>query len=65
MNRPAVIDSGVANLASVVSALEATGGNPFRRDDGIGPAVIQRLRTEHALEGVDLLDGGTLEMKTR
>ena len=29
MSRIAVIDSGVANLASVVSALEAVGGDPF------------------------------------
>jgi hydrogenase maturation protease len=34
-------------------------GNPFRRDDGIGPAVIQRLQTGTHLEGIDLLDGGT------
>jgi hydrogenase maturation protease len=34
-------------------------GNPFRRDDGIGPAVIKRLQSEQTLEGVDLLDGGT------
>ncbi len=34
-------------------------GNPFRRDDGIGPAVIRRLQSEHNLEGIDLLDGGT------
>ena len=34
-------------------------GNPFRRDDGVGPAVIARLQTENSLDGVDLLDGGT------
>ncbi len=34
-------------------------GNPFRRDDGIGPAVISHLQSDKALEGVDLLDGGT------
>jgi hydrogenase maturation protease len=42
-------------------------GNPFRRDDGIGPAVISRLKAEwrlpesHRLREpkVDLLDGGT------
>jgi hydrogenase maturation protease len=33
-------------------------GNPFRRDDGVGPAVIARLQTENSLDGVDLLDGG-------
>ena len=34
-------------------------GNPFRRDDGIGPAVIARLQTENSLDSIDLLDGGT------
>jgi len=34
-------------------------GNPFRRDDGIGPAVISRLQSENSLEGIDLVDGGT------
>jgi len=34
-------------------------GNPFRRDDGIGPAVISCLKSENSLEGIDLLDGGT------
>lgn len=34
-------------------------GNPFRRDDGIGPAVIGRLKSENGLEEIDLLDGGT------
>lgn len=34
-------------------------GNPFRRDDGIGPAVLQHLQAENTLEGIDLLDGGT------
>ena len=33
-------------------------GNPFRRDDGIGPAVIHHLQLENNLERVDLLDGG-------
>lgn len=33
-------------------------GNPFRRDDGIGPAVIDRLKAENDLEDIDLLDGG-------
>jgi hydrogenase maturation protease len=33
-------------------------GNPFRQDDGIGPAVISRLQSERNLEGIDLLDGG-------
>jgi len=38
-------------------------GNPLRRDDGIGSAVIQKLlslKTENSkLKDVDLLDGGT------
>lgn len=34
-------------------------GNPFRRDDGIGPAVIRCLQSETDLEGIELLDGGT------
>lgn len=35
-------------------------GNPFRRDDGIGPAVIQRLQADNNLpNGVDVRDGGT------
>jgi hydrogenase maturation protease len=33
-------------------------GNPFRRDDGIGPAVIARLQSDEGLKGVDVLDGG-------
>ena len=34
-------------------------GNPFRRDDGIGPAVIQALQSADGLQDADLLDGGT------
>jgi hydrogenase maturation protease len=34
-------------------------GNPFRRDDGFGPAVIARLQTDESVRGVDLVDGGT------
>jgi len=34
-------------------------GNSYRRDDGIGPAVIARLQTEKLPEWVELLDGGT------
>jgi hydrogenase maturation protease len=35
-------------------------GNPFRRDDGIGPAVISHLKSEWRFTDskVDLLDGG-------
>lgn len=34
-------------------------GNPLRRDDGIGLAVIARLHAEGSLTGVDVRDGGT------
>ena len=34
-------------------------GNSFRRDDGVGPAVINRLNAEADLEDIDVLDGGT------
>jgi len=35
-------------------------GNPFREDDGIGPAVIAQLRDDPALNAqADLYDGGT------
>jgi hydrogenase maturation protease len=30
-------------------------GNPYRRDDGVGPAVIERLR-RHGLDGVTLAE---------
>lgn len=33
-------------------------GNPFRRDDGIGPAVIACLQSDERLKDVDVLDGG-------
>lgn len=33
-------------------------GNPFRHDDGVGPAIIKHLKTLNLSE-VDLLDGGT------
>jgi hydrogenase maturation protease len=34
-------------------------GNPNRRDDGVGPAVIARLRAESLPSGVELYDAGT------
>ncbi len=34
-------------------------GNPNRRDDGVGPAVIARLKTRSLPKGVDLHDAGT------
>ncbi len=34
-------------------------GNPNRRDDGVGPAVIARLRERSLPEGVALYDAGT------
>jgi hydrogenase maturation protease len=43
----------------VYKALVVGFGNPFRRDDGIGPAVIRRLQSEGSLKGFELLDGGT------
>lgn len=33
-------------------------GNPFRRDDGIGPVIIRRLQAEPPLMGIDWQDGG-------
>lgn len=33
-------------------------GNPFRRDDGIGPEIIRRLSERHNLN-CDIYDGGT------
>ena len=34
-------------------------GNSFRRDDGIGPAVVSHLIADADLEDIDILDGGT------
>jgi len=34
-------------------------GNPLRRDDGIGPRVIEELQARGLPEGVTALDGGT------
>ena len=34
-------------------------GNGLRRDDGVGPAVIHRLRCDGVPDGVDLVDSGT------
>jgi hydrogenase maturation protease len=34
-------------------------GNPFRRDDGIGPAVINALQADPPLPDTDVLEGGT------
>ncbi len=40
-------------------------GNPLRGDDGIGPAVIEKLRTHPDLPPyVDLVDGGTAGLET-
>jgi len=52
-------DPGSAGILPAKKTLILGVGNPFRRDDGIGPAVIQRLQAENCLEGIDLLDGGT------
>jgi hydrogenase maturation protease len=34
-------------------------GNPFRQDDGIGPLLIENLKSKNLPDYVDLLDGGT------
>jgi len=34
-------------------------GNPLRRDDGIGPRVIQELQQRDLPEGIEVIDGGT------
>jgi len=34
-------------------------GNPLRRDDGIGPRVIEELQHRDLPEGITVLDGGT------
>ena len=34
-------------------------GNPLMGDDGVGLAVLARLRDEWQLDGVELVDGGT------
>jgi hydrogenase maturation protease len=52
-------DPGSAGILPAAKNLILGVGNPFRRDDGIGPAVIQRCQAEDDFEGVDLLDGGT------
>lgn len=33
-------------------------GNPFRHDDGVGPKIIEILRSKN-IQNADLLDGGT------
>ncbi len=54
MAKPRLAGEQPANTTLVLGV-----GNPFRRDDGIGPAAIARLQSETTLEGIDLLDGGT------
>ncbi len=39
-------------------------GNPLRGDDGIGPAVLERLRATTLPPGVTLQDGGTPGLET-
>ncbi|MCK4796475.1 MAG: hydrogenase maturation protease [Spirochaetes bacterium] len=34
-------------------------GNPIRKDDGIGPAIITHLQNSREYNHVDFLDGGT------
>ena len=38
-------------------------GNPLMGDDGLGLAVLARLRDQWELEGVELVDGGTWGMQ--
>lgn len=51
-------NSGNIGVTPAKNVLILGVGNPFRRDDGIGPAVIRRLQSENNLKDVDLLDGG-------
>lgn len=58
---------GSAGVSPAKKILILGVGNPFRRDDGVGPAVIGLLKSEWRLPDserfresrVDLLDGGT------
>jgi len=39
-------------------------GNPLRRDDGIGPAVVEALRKSHSLpEEITIIDAGTSDLE--
>ena len=51
-------DSESAGISPAKKILILGVGNPFRRDDGIGPAIIRRLQSDNNLQQVDLLDGG-------
>jgi hydrogenase maturation protease len=53
-----MVDPGSAGVSSAKKILILGVGNPYRRDDGIGPAVIGRLKSENNLERIELLDGG-------
>ncbi|MCP4051249.1 MAG: hydrogenase maturation protease [bacterium] len=45
---------------SLNSKILVTGvGNPLRKDDGIGPEVVRRLKKTGLADNVDILDGGT------
>ncbi|HEY7026061.1 MAG TPA: HyaD/HybD family hydrogenase maturation endopeptidase [Gemmatimonadales bacterium] len=46
-----------------VSTLVLGLGNPLMGDDGIGLAILNRLRAEWEFEGVELVDGGTWGMQ--
>ena len=39
-------------------------GNPQRGDDGVGPALLERLASQPVPEGVELLDGGLAGLDT-
>ena len=45
----------MTRLRTVVIGL----GNPLMGDDGVGLAVLERLRDDWRLDGVELVDGGT------
>jgi hydrogenase maturation protease len=56
-----MVDPGSVGVSPAKKILVLGVGNPFRRDDGIGPAVIGRLKSEWRPQesNADLLDGGT------
>ena len=52
-------EPGSAGILPANNILILGVGNPYRRDDGIGPAVIAHLQADPLADGIDLLDGGT------
>ncbi len=39
-------------------------GNPFRGDDGVGPAIVSTLREKRFAPDVEIIDGGTPGLET-